>query len=148
VKQLYSFKALGYRLIMSRAFFQQVAFICLLFMMQTGCTTSTIVNLTPPSLPRNAEGLYRFEASWESNQRSILDESLEAFVVMDGVQYPMEPVPVTHHRWEALIPLGQKRALQHYHFKFVYQANQFPQARPDSLRTNPFSLEIIEPNQP
>ena len=86
---------------MLRVLFRRFVSFCLLFLVLTGCATSTIVNLTPPSLPKSEDGLYRFEASWESNQRSILEESLQAFVVLDGVQYPMEPVSVADHRWSA-----------------------------------------------
>ena len=62
---------------MLRVLFRRFVSFCLLFLVLTGCATSTIVNLTPPSLPKSEDGLYRFEASWESNQRSILEESLQ-----------------------------------------------------------------------
>ena len=130
---------------MLRVFFRRFVSFCLLFLVLTGCATSTIVNLTPPSLPKSEDGLYRFEASWESNQRSILEESLQAFVVLDGVQYPMEPVSVADHRWEALLPLSSSSRTDHlYQLKFNYLSKQFPQPKPDSLRSEAFSLEIEE----
>ena len=129
---------------MLRAVFRRFVSFCLLFLVLTGCATSTVVNLTPPSLPKSEDGLYRFEASWESNQPSILEESLQAFVVLDGVQYPMEPVPVADHRWEALLPLSSSRTDHLYQLKFNYLSKQFPQPKPDSLRSEAFSLEIEE----
>ena len=129
---------------MLRVLFRRFVSFCLLFLVLTGCATSTIVNLTPPSLPKSEDGLYRFDASWESNQRSILEESLQAFVVLDGVQYPMEPVSVADHRWEALLPLSSSRTDHLYQLKFNYLSKQFPQPKPDSLRSEAFSLEIEE----
>ncbi|MBT5926563.1 MAG: hypothetical protein HOH33_08100 [Verrucomicrobia bacterium] len=115
-------------------------------LLQTGCLSTTVVNLTPSKLSRNAESMYRFEAAWESNQKSIQDDSIEGYVVMDEFQYPMKKVQVVKDRWEALIPLNpaSEGYIYHLKFDFIYVSN--PEPKPNSLRTKHFSLTIVEPN--
>jgi len=115
-------------------------------LLQTGCVSSTIVNLTPSKLTRNAEGIYRFEAAWDSNQKSIKEETLQGYLVMDEVQYPMERVALVEDRWEVMIPLDEVPEGQTYHMKFDYLYDSYPEPKPNSLRSKPFSLELMEPN--
>ena len=115
-------------------------------LLQTGCVKTTIVNLTPSKLPRNADGIYRFEAAWDSNQKTIREDSIQGFVVIDGATVPMERVPVVEDRWEVLLPLEQVEDGHTYLMKFDYLYDSFPEPKPDSLRTKPYTLDIIEPN--
>ncbi len=115
-------------------------------LLQTGCLRTTVVNLTPSKLSRNSDGMYRFEAAWESNQKSVQDESVEGYVVLNEVQYPMKKVPVVKDRWEALVPLNPNDEGYTYHLKFDFVYDSFPEPKPNSLRTKSFSLNIVEPN--
>ena len=133
---------------MTRSMILKVFLMTLFVMLQTGCVRSTIVNLTPSQLSRNAQGTYRFEAAWDSNQRSIADESIKAYVVLDEVHYPMERIPVVKDRWEVMIPVNQKPKGHAYHMKFDFSYHSFPEMKPSSLRTEPFTLKIVEPNAP
>ena len=107
----------------------------------------TITNLTPGQLPRNASGAYRFEAAWDSNQKSVKQETIRGYLVMDGVQYPMTPVPIARDRWEVVAPLESGTRQQRYYYKFDYDYDSYPEPKPNSQRTDPFILEIVEPNQ-
>jgi hypothetical protein len=131
---------------MMRISFFKCFFLIAAVLLQTGCLSTTVVNLTPSKLPRNAEGTYRFEAAWESNQKSIQQGTIEGYVVLNDLQFPMKKVPVVNDRWEALIPLDQVEQGYTYHMKFNFIYDSYPQAKPNSLRTKPFSLKIVEPN--
>lgn len=133
---------------MMRFSFIKCFFLIATVILQTGCLNTTVVNLTPSKLARNAEGTYRFEAAWESNQKSIKDETIEGYVVLNEVQYPMKKVPIAADRWEALIPLDQAMEGYTYHMKFDFIYNSHPEPKPNSLRTKPFTLTIVEPNAP
>ncbi len=112
----------------------------------SGCVRSTIVNLTPSSLSRNAESAYRIEAAWESNQRSIQEDSIKPYVVANGIPYLMSPIPVAVGRWEAMVPADETTQELHYHFKFDYVYSALPESKLDSLRSSAFTLRIEEPN--
>ncbi len=109
----------------------------------TGCTSTRITNLTPSRAPRSADGLYSFEARWDSNQRAIRPDSFTPFVVVGMKFYPMQRTALTTNRWEALVPLPDDRRFVNYQFKFNYQYNSFPRPRPDSRVTQTYQLEII-----
>ena len=145
-KHLYSHSTLSYRSSMKRIPFFKCFFMIVTVLLQTGCLNTTVVNLTPPKVPRNAAGSYRFEAGWETNQRSIKEDSIEAYVVLGGVHHPMKKVPIAADRWEALIPLDQVAEGHSYHFKFDFIYNSHPEPQANSLRTEPFSVKIVEPN--
>jgi len=49
----------------------------------TGCST-TISNLTPSQLPRNANNLYPFEVSFDTSQKTVRENSIKP-AVMIGV---------------------------------------------------------------
>ena len=60
-----------------------VVFLCL-----TGCSVR-MINLTPSDFPPSSTGAYTLKAQAEVRQKTVAPDSFEAFVVIDGVQYPM-----------------------------------------------------------
>lgn len=54
----------------------------------TGCSVN-IVNLTPPRFSPSPTGNYTLKAEVDINQPTVVRNSLEAFVVIDGESYPM-----------------------------------------------------------
>lgn len=120
----------------------------LALLLVTGCTTTRITNLTPSQAPRSADGLYAFEARWDSDQRAIRPDSFTPFVVVNMQFYPMQRVALTTNRWEALVPLPDDRRFVNYHFKFDYQYNSFPRPRRDSRMSQTYQLEITRPMPP
>lgn len=145
---LYRQEGLGYRFCMMRSMSFKILVFTVTVLLQTGCVKTTIVNLTPSKLPRNSQGVYRFEAAWDSNQKSIREDSIQGYVVMDGVNVPMERVQVVEDRWEVMLPLDQSPEGLTYLLKFDYMYDSFPEPKPDSLRTQPYRLDIVEPNSP
>lgn len=107
-----------------------------------GC--SSITNLTPSKLPRNATGFYQVEAEWHSRQRTIRDETMHPVVLIGNEVYDMRRVPVVQNRWETMIPVPANKDAIRYQFKFDYYVNAIPRAVPDSKLSPEFKLEIIE----
>ncbi len=115
----------------------------LALLLVTGCTSTRITNLTPNQAPRSPDGLYSFEARWDSNQRAIRPDSFAPFVVVGMKFYPMQRTALTTNRWEALVPLPDDRRFVNYQFKFNYQYNSFPRPRSDSRATQTYQIEIV-----
>jgi hypothetical protein len=110
----------------------------------TGCTSSSIVNLTPRQQARNDNGLYLVEAEWNSNQRSIRYDSLTPKVIVGTNVYPMRQTQLLTNRWEALIPLSKEEKLLNYHYKFDFQYTTVPTKLNDSKISAPYQLKITE----
>lgn len=112
----------------------------------TGCTSS-ITNLTPSALPREASGLYHFETEWSTTQRTrnLASETIQAYVVIDQKFHPMERVGRMTNRWEAEVPIPAGRNPVFYRFKWDYGTAGFGKKIPNSLRSQEYRLEIIEP---
>jgi hypothetical protein len=84
-----------------------------------GCSTTSVTNLTPGTLPRNPDGLYPFEASWDSTRRGV-GTNVHAYVVIETNLYPMMHVPLTRDRWEAQVPIKGDASYVPYRFKFDF----------------------------
>lgn len=109
-----------------------------------GCKSIQLTNLTPRRLPRNADGLYPFEAVWRSRQQALREDSTQAAVVLGEQVYPMQPVPLVKHRWETLVPVPASKRFVYYHYKFDFEYYGFPVARSNSHRSQTYQLEIVD----
>jgi len=118
--------------------------VSLLTLSLTGCTSSSIVNLTPRQQPRNDNGLYLVEAEWNSNQRSIRYDTLAPKVVVGTNTYPMRQTQLLTNRWEALIPVSKEEKLLNYHYKFDFQYTTVPTKLNDSKISPAYQLKIAE----
>ena len=109
-----------------------------------GCITNRITNVTPAQAYRTPDDLYRIEARWDSNQRSVKEESLAPKVVVGHQMYPMRRTPDTPNRWEALVPVPAEQRFLNYRFKFDYLYQGMPEAKRDSKVSGSHQLEIIQ----
>ncbi len=109
-----------------------------------GCTTPTITNLTSSQQPRNTNGLYSFEAAWESRQHSIRKDSIQPSVIIGAEAFPMRPGPVLKNRWETLVPVPPDRKFVYYRYKFDFEYDSIPQKRASSSLSPPYKLEIVD----
>lgn len=107
-----------------------------------GCTSTSITNLTPRTLPRSADGLYTIEARWDSDQRSIRDDSFTPSVLVGTEFHPMHRTPLTPSRWEAVVPVPADQQFLNYRFKFDYLYNGIPKRREDSRLSPNYQIEI------
>lgn len=109
----------------------------------TGCTTSTITNLSPRQQPRSANGLYLFEAAWETRQQSLRPESITPVVVVGDLAYPMRPSPLTN-RWETLVPIPPDTSMVVFQYKFDFLYNTLRGPQRDSRTSQSNVLYIID----
>ena len=110
-----------------------------------GCsTTATFTRLTPGTQPRNADNLYPVEVSFASQQQSMRQNSLQAYVLVDDKPFQMRPVPLVQNRWEGLVPVPPTANSVTYRFKFDYLYNTFgAEPKPDSAWSPSYTLKII-----
>ena len=109
-----------------------------------GPTRSTITNLTPPEISRNAENQYLIECLWNSNQQTIRKESFKAYVMVGLTFYEMRQIPMMRNRWEAIVPGIEGQDTLNYRIKFEYLYNRIPEARSDSKLSEQFQLRIVD----
>ena len=107
-------------------------------------TRSSITNLTPPELPRNAENQYLIECVWSSNQQSIRKDSFKAYVMVGLTFYEMRQIPMMKDRWEAIVPGPMDQDILNYRIKFDYLYNRIPEPRADSKLSPQFQLRIVD----
>ena len=108
----------------------------------TGCVS--ITNLTASRTTRSDNGLYPFEAAWESNQQSLRKDSIKAYVIIEMNSYPMQPTPIVKNRWETLVPIPADKNHINYRYKFDYEYNSIPKPRTNSKLSSSYQLEIIK----
>ena len=106
-----------------------------------GCA-STITNLTPSQLPRNATGLYAVSVAWDTEQQTVRPQTLTPYVVVGLNTYPMRPSPLMSNRWDTVIPVPATDTLVHYHFKVDYEYNAIGKPKHGSKLSKDYTLEI------
>jgi hypothetical protein len=107
----------------------------------TGCST-TVTNLTPRQMPRSDKNLYPFEVSLDTSQRSVVDETIKAYVMIGFETYPMQPTPMLKNRWDTLVPIPAGTNFVHYRYKFDYEYLAIPQRKQGSILSPMYTLEI------
>jgi hypothetical protein len=85
-----------------------------------GCASSQNTNLTSRSPAPSPEANYLFETTFRTHRRGVQPENVKAWVVMGLSLYPMQPVPNTENRFEALLPLPTDRSVLRYRYKFQF----------------------------
>ena len=115
-----------------------------LLVLLCGCTTNRITSITPRHAVRTPDNLYRIEARWDSNQRSIRNDSFQPYVVIGLDFHPMERTPNTVNRWETVIEVPPQQRLINYRFRFDYLYSAIPIPRADSKMSKTYQLTVIE----
>ena len=111
----------------------------------TGCAT-TFTRLTPLNQPRNADNQYPVEVMFKSSQQSLRWDSIQAYVLVDGVPNAMRQVPMMQNRWEGFVRVPPETNSVSFRFKFDYLYNAFGQPpKPNSVSSPAYKLTIIEP---
>ena len=121
----------------------QSAILLILAFGLAGCST-TITNLTPSNLPRNANDLYPFEVQFKTSQKSIRENTVQPYVVIGAEVYPMQPTPMLSNRFEAQVPVSPTNNYVYYRYKFDYKYDRIPLAGESSRLSPTYQLEIVD----
>jgi hypothetical protein len=113
-----------------------------LLLLGTGCASTA--NLTPSRLKRSPAGLYQFEVAWETKQRSIQTDSIQAFVVVGTERYPMQPTAVVKNRWEATVPVPAGTRHVHYQYRWDFDYGTLHGPNRSSKLSPPYHIEIVD----
>jgi len=113
----------------------------LLPLLMAGCQT-TVTNLSPSQLPRNASGQYPLSVKWESSQQSLRQESLQGFVMIGPDLYPMQRTPKVNNRWDTLVPVSADKDILNYRYKFIYDYNAIGKPKANSVLSKPYQLKV------
>ena len=109
-----------------------------------GCATTTLTNLTPRQLPRNANGIYTFEVLLDTRQQTLRQETLKPYVLIGFNAYPMDPSLMMKNRWEALIPIAADKKFVSYRYKFDYNYDRFGPRGNSSKLSQQYQVDIME----
>ena len=110
----------------------------------TGCA-ATFTHLTPLQQPRNPDNQYPVEVAFSSSQQSLRWNSIQAYVLVNGVLHPLRPVPMMQNRWDGFVPVPPGEKSVSYRFKLDYLRNTFGQPpKPDSAISPAYKLTIID----
>lgn len=113
----------------------------LLPLLLAGCQT-TVTNLSPSQLPRNASGQYPLSVKWESTQQSLRTESLQVFVMIGSDLFPMQQTPKVNNRWDTLIPVPADKDILNYRYKIIYDYNAMGKPKSNSVLSRPYQLKV------
>ncbi len=123
---------------------QKTIALLLLAVIFGGCATTSITNLAPRHLPRNANGIYLFEVALDTQQQTLRRETIKPYVLIGTNSYPMESALMLKNRWEALVPIPGTNKFISYRYKFDYAYNRFGQRGANSKLSPQYQLEITE----
>jgi hypothetical protein len=107
-----------------------------------GCVPTSVSNLTPRTVPANPTRTYPFEVTWNTARRGVKTDAVSAWVVIDGVLYPMTRVPVAANRWEALVPVPAGRTYVPYKYRFDYSIPGVVSKTPTSEWSQEYRLVV------
>lgn len=112
-----------------------------------GCvvTSSSITNLTPSQLVRSNAGFYPVEIVWETNQRAVVEESIQPVVQVGTNNFVMQRTKMTKNRWEVLLPLETGASNVLYRVRVDYQFYDVPVRRSNSQMSPMYELRVVEP---
>jgi hypothetical protein len=121
--------------------FLSLALLCLFF---TGCASTSLTNLTPRQQTRNPNGLYPVEVMWNSQQATVVTNTIKGFVVVGENAYPMQRSPMLANRWETVLPVPADKEMVNYRFRFDYEYVQIPTRRGGNVWSAPFQMQIVD----
>ena len=121
---------------------QQVLALAILAMF-CGCST-TISNLTPSRHTRNADNLYPFEVTYDTNEKVVREDTIKPYVMIGTQLYPMRAAPMLKNRWEAQVPIPANTNMIYYRYKFDYLYDRIPTPGEGSRLSPTYQLEIVD----
>jgi hypothetical protein len=117
--------------------------VLILPLLMCGCET-VFTNLTPLQQVRNSNNLYPVEVAITSRQQTLLWNSIKPQIQVGTEFFPMRATVLMTNRWEGLVPVPADQSLVHYRYKFDFQYNAMGGPKPDSARSEEYSLRIVD----
>lgn len=106
----------------------------------TGCVSTSVINLTPRYQSRNSENVYPVEIEFNSNLRTIKQDTVRPYVQIGADNFLMRRTPIVKNRWETLIPVPNKQSVLNYRIKVDFTYDSLPEPKVNSVLAGPFQL--------
>lgn len=107
----------------------------------TGCEMS-FTNLTPATLPQNPSHIYTITATFVPKQRSVIPESVQPRIIIDGRSYNMTRSTAASNVWEFDYQLPPGRTTASYYFICEFAVKAGEGSAPRDFYTELQSLTI------
>jgi len=82
------------------------------------------------------------EIEFRSNMQALKKETLKPYLQVGENSYPMRRTPRMENRWETLLPIPASTNRADYRVKVDFEYNAIPVAKPDSVLSPPYQLQI------
>jgi hypothetical protein len=89
------------------------------FLYLTGCSVH-IVNLTPPKFPASPTGTYTLQALVDVSQKTVIPDSFEALIVIDGEHYSMSKQSSNNYLFEYDYQPPPKKSIVRFYYVLNY----------------------------
>jgi len=109
-----------------------------------GCTGSRNTNLSPTTAVAPTGATHLFETTCRTQRRGVSPANVKAWVVIGLNLYPMQPVPNTVDRFEALLPLPTDRSVVRYRYKFEFLYPEVRENRINSTLSPEYELRVSQ----
>ena len=107
----------------------------LALLLLTGCHL-TITNLTPDTVPANPSQIYTITARFEPKGNSILPESIQPRIIIDGQSYNMTKASAGTDLWEFEYQLPASRQNVRYYFICDFNLRSGDSASPQEMTSD------------
>ena len=110
-----------------------------------GCSAK-IANMTPVTVPTNPSGIYTLSYQSKLNFDLIEPNSVEAYIVIDGQQLPMEPSELgpDFFEYDYKIPEGRTEARYYYILKYLLKRAEGDISQTKTFVTDVETLRLID----
>lgn len=96
--------------------------LALLALATVGCSTSIFNNFVDERIPQNASNIYTFSFAADIPFGNLIEESLEAEIVINGETHAMQPAPNNSHifTYDYAMPAGVREVRYYYVLRYDY----------------------------
>lgn len=107
-----------------------------------GCSPA-IRNLTPGKVPANPSGIYTISMSTSSREGAVVDDSVEANIVINGSVFPMERNPYDRNIFDFDYVMPEDQSEAAFYFMLDYDLAMTGGARPRRVTSQLHNFRVI-----
>jgi hypothetical protein len=95
-----------------------------------GCSTMSLTNLTPSSLPENPSEIYTFTLRVTPKSETVVKESIAPHIIVDGQTHEMKPSPIAPmiYDFDYQLPPARTAVAYYYLVDYKIQGNDIIQS--------------------